>query len=56
MLINKVEADQRLIDQANDLRLSLCSQLSVKKEDKGAQAGCPNDYTGVTGALTDQDS
>jgi hypothetical protein len=34
MLINKVEADQRLIEQANDLRISLTQTLTSKKEDR----------------------
>ena len=34
MLINKVEADQRLIEQANDLRLSLTHSLSANKESR----------------------
>ena len=36
LLINKVEADQRLIEQANDLRISLTRTLSSKKEERGA--------------------
>jgi len=34
MLINKVEADQRLIEQANDLRISLTQTLTSKKEER----------------------
>ena len=37
MLVNKVEADQRLIEQANDLRMSISQQLSSNKESKGCQ-------------------
>ena len=39
MLINKVEADQRLIEQANDLRLSLKRTLTVKVDEKATQTG-----------------
>ena len=34
MLINKVEADQRLIEQANELRQSMTQTLSTIKEDR----------------------
>lgn len=50
MLVDKVEADQKLIEQANDLRLAL--QHSVKPTKVQVDRGCQTDNATSSAALT----